>query len=226
MNMRECSEIDQISRHNKEAKPMNDTPAAERELVDLIVQCEQALDATEGAHGARAPGSGRVSRSSPRSYAREHGTRRISDGPAGRKFRNELRDRLQFYRTNRRPIMSKLDEELALAGLDAKTRRWLSGSRRRAKHREGVGRTSRSRLRRSNMAGCRRPTISSTARCSRVGSSTFSSPTSGTPTPADISRLIASRAGSSPSASMSSRSTPTPLWAVATKTSVRRSCTR
>jgi len=43
MNMRECSEIDQISRHNKEAKPMNDTPAAERELVDLIVQCEQAL---------------------------------------------------------------------------------------------------------------------------------------------------------------------------------------
>ena len=47
MNMRECSEIDQTSRHNKEAKPMNDTPAAERELVDLIVQCEQALDATE-----------------------------------------------------------------------------------------------------------------------------------------------------------------------------------
>ena len=40
---------------------MNDTPAAEHELVDLIVQCEQALDATEGAHGARAPGSGRVS---------------------------------------------------------------------------------------------------------------------------------------------------------------------
>ena len=69
---------------------MNDTPAAEHELVDLIVQCEQALDATEVE--PMVPALQAVVEYLVRLHDRTHAnTARggSSDGPAGRKFRND-----------------------------------------------------------------------------------------------------------------------------------------